>query len=108
MMKESAAKRAADSKSITDKSAEKAATEASLQEEQESKDDSSHQHAAAVKHIASLHGECDFLIQYYDARKQARADEVESLKNAKAVLSGADYSFAQQARLRGRVGEHQF
>merc|ERR1719210_3261453 len=108
MMKESAAKRAADSKSITDKSAEKASTEESLQAEQESKDDSSNQHMATVKHIASLHGECDFLIQYYDVRKQARADEVESLKNAKAVLSGADYSFLQQTRLRGRVGEHQF
>merc|ERR1719476_1285134 len=40
MMKESAAKRAADSKSITDKSAEKASTEESLQAEQESKADS--------------------------------------------------------------------
>jgi len=108
MMKDSAAKRAADSKSITDKSAEKASTEESLQAEQESKDDSSHQHLATVNHIASLHGECDFLIQYYDVRKQARADEIESLNNAKAVLSGADYSFVQQARLRGRVGEHQF
>merc|ERR1711933_79742 len=106
-MKESAAKRAADSKSITDKSAEKATTEESLQAEQESKADSSHQHLATVKHIASLHGECDFLIQYYDVRKQARADEVESLHNAKAVLSGADYSFIQQGRLRGKIAEHQ-
>merc|ERR1712203_55015 len=99
--------RAADSKSITDKSSEKASTEDSLQAEQESKDDSSHQHMATVKLIASLHGECDFLVQYYDVRKQARADEVESLKNAKAVLSGADYSFVQQTRLRGKIAEHQ-
>merc|ERR1719384_832620 len=107
MMMDSAAKRAADSKSITDKSAEKATTEESLQAEQESKADSSHQHSATVKHIASLHGECDFLIQYYDVRKQAGADEIESLNRAKGVLSGADYSFVQQARLRGRIAEHQ-
>merc|ERR1711920_962862 len=86
MMKGSAAKRAADSKSITDKSAEKASTEESLQAEQESKADSSHRHMNTVKHIASLHSECDFLVKYYDVRKQARADEVESLSNAKAVL----------------------
>merc|ERR1740121_2842336 len=108
MMKASAAKRAADSKAITDKAAEKASTEEAMQGEQESKADAGHEHMNTMKHIASLHGECDFLIQYYDVRKQARADEVESLKNAKAVLSGADYSFVQQTRLRGRIAEHQF
>jgi len=107
MMKASAAKRAADSKSITDKSAEKASTEEAMQVEQESNDDAAHEHMNTMKHIASLHGECDFLVQYYDARKQARTDEVESLNNAKAVLSGADYAFVQQGRLRGKIAEHQ-
>merc|ERR1719394_869138 len=107
MMKGSAAKRAADAKSITDKTAEKASTEESLQAEQESKADSSHRHMNTVKHIASLHSECDFLVQYYDVRKQARTDEMESLSNAKAVLRGADYSFLQHARLRGKIAEHQ-
>merc|ERR1740121_987556 len=107
MMRASAAKRAADSKSITDKAAEKASTEEAMQGEQESKDDAGHEHMNTMKHIASLHGECDFLVQYFDVRKQARADEVESLKNAKAVLSGADYSFVQQGRLRGKISEHQ-
>merc|ERR1719512_172015 len=103
MMKDSAAKRAADSKSITDKSAEKASTEESLQAEQESKADSSHQHSATVKHIASLHSECDFLVKYFDVRKQARTDEVESLSNAKAVLRGSDYSLLQDVRLHGVI-----
>jgi len=106
MMKGSAAKRAADAKSITDKTAEKASTEESLQAEQESKADSSHRHMNTMKHIASLHSECDFLVKYYDVRKQARADEVESLKNAKAVLRGSDYSFLQHARQLGVIGEH--
>merc|ERR1719356_1919416 len=106
MMKGSAAKRAADSKSITDKSAEKASTEEALQAEQESKADSSHRHMNTVRHIASLHSECDFLVKYYDVRKQARTDEMESLSNAKAVLRGADYSFLQDARFLGVIGEH--
>jgi len=56
-----------------------------------------------MKNIASLHAECDWLMQYYDVRKQARAGEVESLQNAKAVLSGASYSLVQQGRLRGQI-----
>jgi len=107
MMKESAAKRAADSKSITDMSAEKASTEESLQAESDNKADTATELANTLKNIASLHGECDWLLQYYDVRKQARADEVESLNNAKAVLSGASYALVQQSRLRGRVSKHQ-
>jgi len=48
--------------------------------------------AATAQFVAELHGECDWLMKYADARKEARSREVESLKDAKAVLSGADYS----------------
>merc|ERR1712151_1164974 len=106
MMSESAAKRAADSKSITDMSAEKAATEESLQAETDHKADTTGEHMNTMKNIASLHAECDWLMQYYDVRKQARADEVESLQNAKAVLNGANYALVQQSRLRGQVTKH--
>lgn len=43
--------------------------------------------------IASLHGECDFLINNFDARKAARAQEREGLKQGKAILSGANFGF---------------
>merc|ERR1712232_964747 len=89
MMADSAAKRAADSKSITDKNSEKASTEESLQNEQEAKADATGEHMNTMKEISSLHGECDWLLKYFDVRKQARADEVDSLNNAKAVLNGA-------------------
>merc|ERR1719248_462100 len=36
--------------------------------------------------IAGLHADCDFLVENYDVRKEARTNEVEGLKNAKAVL----------------------
>jgi len=98
LMADSASKRAADSKSITDKDSEKASAEEFLQAENEAKDDATTEHMNTMKEIASLHGECDWLLKYFEVRKQARADEVESLNNAKAVLSGADYSLVQTRR----------
>merc|ERR1719382_1212173 len=92
MMEESGAKRAADSKSITAMSSEKASTEEALQDEEDKKESTAQEHMDTMKQISALHGECDFLVKYHEARKQARADEVDSLNNAKAVLSGASYS----------------
>merc|ERR1712203_504261 len=55
------------------------------------------------KYIAPLHAECDWLLKYFDVRKEARASEMDALGKAKAVLSGADFSFLQTSvrRLRG-------
>jgi DNA repair exonuclease SbcCD ATPase subunit len=54
---------------------------------------SSTQALATVKeYIAGLHSSCDFLVENYASRKEARTNEVEGLKNAKAVLSGANFS----------------
>jgi septal ring factor EnvC (AmiA/AmiB activator) len=41
--------------------------------------------------LAELHAQCDFLIENYDLRKEARATEIEGLKNAKSVLNGASF-----------------
>jgi len=41
--------------------------------------------------LGDLHVQCDFLLQNYDLRQEARTNEVESLKNAKAILSGANF-----------------
>jgi len=95
MMKDSAAKRTTDSKALTEKTSAKADTEAALQSQSEHKADEGKELMATMKYISSLHAECDWLLQYFDARKEARAGEVESLKNAKAVLSGADYALLQ-------------
>jgi len=42
-------------------------------------------------YIAQLHTQCDFLVANFDLRKAARTNEIESLANAKAVLSGAGF-----------------
>merc|ERR1719324_1781077 len=91
-MKDSAEKRAADSKSLKDKNKAKAEAEAELDSLTEEKGATTKSLMATEEYIASLHGECDWLLKYYEVRKEARAGEVDSLKNAKAVLSGADYS----------------
>merc|ERR1719336_1247539 len=95
MMKDSAAKRTADSSALTEKGSAKADMEAALQSHNEQKADKAKELMATMKYISSLHAECDWLLQYFDARKEVRSDEVESLKNAKAVLSGADYALLQ-------------
>jgi len=38
---------------------------------------------------AQLHGDCDFLVKNFDIRREARAQEVEAIGQAKAILSGS-------------------
>merc|ERR1719324_1883877 len=92
LMADSAAKRAADSKSITAKEGEKANTETALTEHEDTHTSTVKELMATEEYISSLHGECDWLIQYYEVRKEARTGEIDALKKAKAVLSGADFS----------------
>merc|ERR1719191_2203104 len=95
MMKDSAEKRVADSKSLTDKIALKADLEAELNKQQGIAHDTTKELYATLKYISSLHAECDWLIQYFDVRKEARTAEMDALGKAKAVLSGADFSLIQ-------------
>jgi len=41
---------------------------------------------------SSLHGNCDFIVGNFESKVAARKQEIEGLKNAKAVLSGASYA----------------
>merc|ERR1719291_65426 len=100
MMAESRAKRTTDSKALASKTSAKADTEAELQAHKEHAAAGKAELMAIDKYIASLHADCDWLLQYFDVRKAARAGEVDSLKRAKAVLSGADYSLLQKGRSR--------
>merc|ERR1719221_2319114 len=94
-MADSAAKRAEDSKSIEMKEAAKADLGAELEKLAASKNAAMKEAMATAEALKNLHLDCDWLLANFQARKDARAGEVESLKNAKAVLSGADYSFLQ-------------
>merc|ERR1719305_2272877 len=102
LMVESATKRADDSKSISDKTSTKASQEEALENEEDTKAATGKELMATLEYIHSLHGECDWLLKYFDARKEAREGEIDALGKAKAVLSGADFSLMQTGRsLRG-------
>lgn len=103
MMSVSAEKRAADAKLLDEKTSAKAETEATLQTHKEEKVSSSKELASTLETIQALHTECDWLMQHFETRKEARASEIESLGNAKSVLSGADFSLLQTRNLRGRM-----
>jgi len=90
LMTDAAAKRATDTRSLTVKTTAKADMESEKQTRVEEKAAGIAEFTAIERYNGCLHGECDWLLQYFDVRKQARADEVDSLKRAKAVLSGAD------------------
>jgi len=94
---DAAAKRTADSKAVTDKEGEKSELEASLtQAKQEFKGTTKDLYIKEML-IKDLHLECDWLLANFEVRKEARVGEADSLKKAKAVLSGADYSLVQTA-----------
>jgi len=101
-MQDSATKRSEDSKTLTDKQGALANLETSLGDQTADKSSTEKTLGATNEYIASLHAECDWLIKYFDMRKEARATEIDALGNAKAVLSGADYSLVQtqSSRLR--------
>merc|ERR1719191_2231621 len=94
-MKDSSAKRADDSKSLADKEAALADLKATLEKSTDGHASATKELAATAQYIQSLHNECDWLLQYFEVRKEARTSEIDALGKAKAVLSGADYSLVQ-------------
>merc|ERR1719378_1440524 len=94
-MTDSAAKRATDTKTLADKQKAKATTQADMETHTEEKAATTKTLMATLEYIQSLHAKCDWLLQYFEVRKEARAGEVSSLENAKAVLSGADFSLVE-------------
>jgi len=102
-MKDSAEKRALDTQTLADKTRAKADVSADMEAHGEEKTATTKTLMATLQYIQSLHAECDWLIQYYQVRKEARAGEIDSLTNAKSVLSGADFSLLETSRrsLRG-------
>jgi chromosome segregation ATPase len=106
-MDDAAKKRAADVKAMATKEKAKADAEETLSTDTASKKVEQKELMATSMYLNDLHQECDWLMQNYDLRKSARADEAEALKDAKAVLAGADFSLVQapqksQRNLRGQ------
>merc|ERR1719401_1478605 len=102
-MKDAAEKRATDTKTLADKGKAKAELQADMEANTEEKTATTKTLVATLEYIQSLHAECDWLLQYFEVRKEARTGEISSLTTAKSVLSGADFSLVQTRRsLRGQ------
>jgi hypothetical protein len=41
--------------------------------------------------LTALHAECDYVIKYFKMRQNARQEEMDSIEEAKAILSGANF-----------------
>jgi chromosome segregation ATPase len=92
LMEQSRETRQQNAKSIVEKEGTKAGLEKKLEEAKESQATTQDELANVHGYIGELHSSCDFVMQNFDLRREARNNEIESLKNAKAVLAGANFS----------------
>jgi hypothetical protein len=95
LMADSKKKRAEDASAKVEKEGALAEGEAELLDHQGEKKDRDSENMTNSQYLSKLHVDCDWNMENYDARKQARTEEIESLKKAKDVLNGADYSLLQ-------------
>merc|ERR1719281_2013212 len=92
LMADSQAQRAGDTKSLTGKTSSKAEIEGKLMTSKETRAATAQDLKLVGTTIQDLHVSCDFILENHGLRLEARTNEIESLKNAKAVLAGASFS----------------
>jgi len=85
-------------KTKLEKEETRADTEKELSDEQHTQKNLVTEIEQLNNHNADLHKSCDFVIKNFDARQKARAEEIEALKQAKAILKGSDYGSFLQLR----------
>merc|ERR1712113_282847 len=90
-VKETNASIEAKSKEILNKSELKAKAETDLVETKEAKEAVMLELEQLSNYNAELHQSCDFILKNFDVRQTARDEEVEALRQAKAILSGAKF-----------------
>jgi DNA repair exonuclease SbcCD ATPase subunit len=88
----------AKSQDIVNKEENKAKAESELVETKEAKEGTMLELEQLGNYKAELHQSCDFVQKNFEVRQTARDEEVEALKQAKAILSGAKFEeFLQKA-----------
>lgn len=76
-------------RAITNMSENKAKSEQELQSAKTDFDTTMRELEGLNGVLGDLHNSCDFVLKNFDARQDARSAEMEALKEAKAILSGA-------------------
>jgi hypothetical protein len=85
---------AAKGSEVVTKSEEKAKAEGDLVEAKEEREAVLLELEQLSNYNAELHQSCDFTMKNFELRQTARSEEVEALRQAKAILSGADFDTA--------------
>lgn len=75
-------------KSINDMSASLARTEEMLLASKQDFDQTMQMLEGLSNYLQDLHRSCDFVLNNFDARQEARAAEIQALRDAKSILSG--------------------
>jgi chromosome segregation ATPase len=91
LMEDSQKSREKSVESITSKEMAKAELDTKIADTKEALASQKAELTNVEQYIADLHAKCDFILENFDMRKAARENEVEGLKNAKSVLSGANF-----------------
>jgi hypothetical protein len=99
LMADSKAKRATDASAIQEKSATLAETEGNNQDLKSKQKDRYNELMSTSEYLAKVHADCDDSAANYEARKQARAEELDGMIKSKAIVSGADFSFVQTSEV---------
>merc|ERR1719375_2116779 len=89
--KETTASIAEANKEIINKSDAKATAEGDKAEAEEELETAELELERLANYNLELHGTCDFLLKNFELRQAAFAEEVDALKQAKAILSGAKF-----------------
>jgi len=88
---------AAATKAIMDKSKVKAEAETDAAEADDSLDAAELELGRLSDYKTELHTSCDFVLKNFEYRQKARDEEIEALKQAKAILSGAKFDALLQS-----------
>merc|ERR1719281_2424804 len=83
---------------ITNKTGEKAKAEADKTAAEEGSDAALNEQQMNKNEEADLHKSCDFTMKNFDIRQASRDQEVEALRQAKSILSGAKFTEFLQRR----------
>ncbi|CAJ1424050.1 unnamed protein product [Effrenium voratum] len=80
---------------IATKKSTKAKLEKTLAQTKRAREGEEAELGTLQKKAAELHETCDWLLQNFEARQSARDEEMDSVKKAKAILSGANFAEVQ-------------
>jgi chromosome segregation ATPase len=91
LVKETNASIDAKSADIVNKSETKAKREGDLVEAKKNLDQTEIELTSLANYKAELHTSCDYVLKNFDIRQKGRDEEIEALRQAKAILSGAKF-----------------